>query len=384
MGECLFYSGKAAAGSDQGKFCFCIVLMESELEDLRRQVQSLQSENENLQRQASSAAGPSVSISSASDTHARGVVDAPRPMAERVILVPRERRCSIFSGRDDEEVFEWVEEIKSNLRARNLSAREEALFILDHLGGSARSEIKFRPREEREDPEKVFSVLRELYGCAHSYISLQKQFFSRKQEEGESLQDFSHALFALMEKVVQGAPDGVPNSASLVRDQFVEHVIDNSLCRELKRYVRLHPQSTILEVRKEAIRWVDEGFRPDTRERSYSVPSLATQYRVEGHNLPSRDRENQSELVELKEMLKAQQEQLNQLTQGLQQLQSQYVFNQFRRVNPIICRRCNQPGHIARNCVLDFRRPTERQASLSQPGSSLNPSRPTENFNPLN
>lgn len=34
LGECLFYSGKAAAGSDQGKFCFCIVLMESELEDL--------------------------------------------------------------------------------------------------------------------------------------------------------------------------------------------------------------------------------------------------------------------------------------------------------------------------------------------------------------
>ncbi|XP_073672021.1 uncharacterized protein [Paramisgurnus dabryanus] len=360
--------------------------MESELEELRRQVQSLQSENEQLQRQASSAAGPSVGISSASDTPVRvsDVVDAPRPMAERIILVPRERRCSIFSGRDDEEVFEWVEEIKSNLRARNLTAREEALFILDHLGGSARCEIKFRPREEREDPERVFSVLKELYGCAHSYISLQKQFFSRKQEEGESLQDFSHALFALMEKVIQCAPDGVPNSPTLLRDQFVEHVLDNSLCRELKRHVRLHPQSTILDVRKEAIRWVDEGFRPETRERSYSVPSLATQYRVQGHSVPSRGQENQSELAELKEMLRAQQEQLNQLTQGLQQLQSQHVFNQSRRVNPIICRRCNQAGHIARNCVLDFRRSTEQQASLSQPGSSLNPNRPTENFNPLN
>jgi hypothetical protein len=85
-------------------------------------------------------------------------------------------------------------------------------------------------------------------------------------------------------------------------------------------------------------------------------------------SLPSRGRENPSELAELKEMLRAQQEQLNQLTQGLQQLQSQHAFNQ----------------SIARNCVLDFRRSTEQQVSLSQPGSSLHPSRPAENFNPLN
>lgn len=360
--------------------------MESELDELRRQVQSLQSEKEQLQRQATSAAGLSVGASSVADTNvnAFGVLDAPRPMAERIIFVPRERRCPIFSGRGDEDVFEWVEEMKSNLRARNLSVREEALFILDHLGGSARSEIKFRPREEREDPERVFFVLKELYGCAHSYISLQEQFFSRKQEEGESLQDFSHALFALMEKVVQCAPGGVPNSATLLRDQFVEHVLDNSLCRELKRYVRIHPQSTVLDVRKEAIRWVDEGFRPDTRERSYSVPSLATQYRVQGHSLPASSRENSAELAELKEILRAQQEQLNQLTQGLQQLQSQHVFNQSRRFNPIICRRCNQPGHIARNCVLDFRRSTEQSGSGSQRGNAVNSSMPTENFNPLN
>ncbi|XP_073803888.1 uncharacterized protein [Danio rerio] len=361
-------------------------MMESELDELRRQVQSLQSENEQLQHQANSAARPSVSASSVVDTnaHASGVSDASRPIAERIILIPRERRCSTFSGRGDEDVFEWIEEMKSNLRARNLPAREEALFILDHLGGSARSEIKFRPRVEREDPEKVFSVLRELYGCAYSYISLQEQFFSRKQEEGESLQDFSHALFALMEKVVQCAPGGVPNSAILLRDQFVEHVVDNSLCRELKRYVRLHPQSTILDVRKEAIRWVDEGFRPDTRERSHSVPSLATQYRVQGHGPPSSSRGNSTEIAELKEMLKAQQEQLNRLTQGLQQLQSQHAGNPSRRVNPIICRRCNQPGHIARNCIVDFRRSTEQPRVVSQQSNAVGASRPSENFNPLN
>lgn len=360
--------------------------MESEVEELRQQVQLLQTENEQLQRQANSVAGPSANVSASNvdlNVRASSTAGATRPITERVIFFPRERRCPTFNGREDEDVFEWVEEMKSNLRARSLPGREEALFIFDHLGGSARSEIKFRSREEREDPEKVFSVLKELYGEVHSYISLQERFFSRKQEEGESLQDFSHALFALMDKVIQCAPGGVPNSATLLRDQFVEYVRDIGLCRELKRYVRRYPQSTVLDVRREAIRWVDEGSRPEMRERSHSVPSIATQYRVQGHGLPSGSH-NSAEMNELKEMLRTQQEQLNRLTQGLQQLQSWQAFNQPRRSGPIICRRCNQPGHIARNCVLDMRRPMEQRMPPVVRGNPSGPSGPAENFNPLN
>lgn len=82
---------------------------------------------------------------------------------------------------------------------------------------------------------------------------------SRKQQDGESLQEFSHALFSLMEKVVENAPVGMPNSAILLRDQFIEHVNDAALRRELKQVVRFHPEYTLLVVRGEAIRWEREG-----------------------------------------------------------------------------------------------------------------------------
>lgn len=49
--------------------------------------------------------------------------------------------------------------------------------------------------------KNCLSILRDMYGCARSYVSLQQCFFSRKQQEGESLQEFSHALCCLMEKV---------------------------------------------------------------------------------------------------------------------------------------------------------------------------------------
>ena len=48
-------------------------------------------------------------------------------------------------------------------------------------------------------------------------VSLQEDFFSRKQQEGETQQEFSHVLMSLMEKVVKKAPNGLPNKDVLLR-----------------------------------------------------------------------------------------------------------------------------------------------------------------------
>lgn len=221
---------------------------------------------------------------------------------------------------------------------------------------------------------------------AHSPIlPCSKTFFSRKQLEGESLQEYSHALFALMDKLVQHTPGGMTNAVVLLRDQFVEHVLDSGLRRELKRFVRLDPDSTLLDVRKEAIRWVGEGFHSERRERSHSLPaSSVLQYRVQGQIDSSSPSEvNVSELTELKRMMRAQQEQLNELTQSLRQLQSQSVGNRPRQPGPIICRRCNQPGHIARNCLLGQTQFRDQRARLSH-GNVVPPNGQAENCNPLN
>lgn len=59
----------------------------------------------------------------------------------------------------------------------------------------------------------------------------------------------------LIEKVKQRAPAAMPNVKALLKDQFVEHVLSSSLCRELKQLVRRQPNSTLLDVRAEAIQW---------------------------------------------------------------------------------------------------------------------------------
>ncbi|KAL2083756.1 hypothetical protein ACEWY4_021529 [Coilia grayii] len=201
------------------------------------------------------------------------------------------------------------------------------------------------------DPDKIISILKELYGCSKSYVALQEAFFSRKQQEGETLQEFSLALLSLMDKVKQSAPNAVPNSDVLLRDQFTEHVIDGALCQELKQLVRRQPRATLLEVRAEAIRWERECMPGATRARRYSLPSTqGIQYGVQGWSrLPGGSQSHSSELAELKEILKQQQDQLNQLTQSIASLQGPRQFHRSSPRQSVICRRCQRPGHYARD-----------------------------------
>lgn len=86
------------------------------------------------------------------------------------------------------------------------------------------------------------------YMGVQSYVALQEPFFSRRQHEGETIA-FSLALMGLMTSVKQRTPGGLPNAEVLLRDEFVEHVVDGSLRRELKRFARRQPAATLLEVR---------------------------------------------------------------------------------------------------------------------------------------
>lgn len=257
----------------------------------------------------------------------------------------------MFRGRTGIGLAEWVEEVQACMRARHLSASDQAFFLFDHLEGEAREEIKFRSSTERGDPAKIIAALQELYGCSDSYVALQEAFFSRRQQEGESLQEFSLALLTLMAAVKQRAPGDMPNAEALLRDQFVEHVIDGALRRELKQLVRRQPTATLLEVRGEAIRWELEGLPGGARARSHSVPSvLGLQYGVKSGHQVVGNPPQVSELSEMREMLKLQQEQLNQLTRSISLLQGSHQHSRPPPRGPVICRRCQQPGHFAREC----------------------------------
>lgn len=322
------------------------------MQQLKELVLQLRADNERLRQERAASPGRHGGAGLSASSGPAPSAGAAAAVTERLVVIPRDRKCPVFNGRTGIGITDWMEEVQVCMRARHLSIADQALFIFDHLEGEAKDEIKFRSAAERGDPARVFDILQELYGCVQSYITLQQAFFSRHQLEGETLQEFSLALMALMARVRQRAPDGMPNADVLLRDQFIEHVLDCSLRRELKQLVRRQPTATLLELRSEAIRWEREGLPGGARGRSASLPpSYGLQYGVQGRVQPKpNDASHKSDLSELMGLLKHQQEQLDRLTQTVASLQAPRSQSRLPHRGPLVCRRCQQPGHFAREC----------------------------------
>lgn len=180
------------------------------------------------------------------------------------IYIPRERQVQAFSGEggaDGRSVEEFIEEVERVLRSREQTTEGQCDYILSLLRGPALEEVRLCMGGQTVGPSDLYSFLRNAFGEKRSTTQLLQTFYNRKQVEGEDLRDYSHALSQILSSVVKQSANAVPNEKVVLRDQFIEGLRDSALRRELRKMVRDQPDSSLLDVRREALLWEMEETR---------------------------------------------------------------------------------------------------------------------------
>lgn len=325
--------------------------------------------------------------------------------ARSYVYVPRERHIAPFSGdidKDGRSVDEFIEEVERVLSARNQSPPEQFDFVMSLLRGSALEEVRLRKDEETDQIGDLFSYLREAFGDKRSASQLLQYFYSCKQKEGEDIRDFSHALSQALSSVMKQHPGSVANGKLALRDQFVDGVRDPSLRRELRKYVRAHPESSLIEVREEAYLWVSEeptasakGMKSKAKACSHMATDvqctavaanekagyledvmkvLAEQGKV---NTAGPASEKSVSLDDVMKVLAEQGKVITELSKAVKSLTSQ---NQrpstmapskpkFTADGKPVCFRCQTEGHVAKQCPQKRRKDTDCAPVSSQQGN---------------
>lgn len=295
-----------------------------------------------------------------------------RQTSAPVIYVQQDRKLPSFSGKVDSNdsltLDEWMEQIRQFAQVRCTTVKERAQFVYDHLEGAARTEIKFLPARQRECMDSIFEALKEVYGCKHSHIALQRRFYNRRQLEGETLVEFSHSLMDLMDLITKTDAQAASIAASKdLRDQFCDGVRDTALKIRLRDFVNTNPDWTIREARAEATRWMAQcGGQPKPKSSEYSLTSNETVASCESVS-------GSSQYCELMSLLKAQQSQLDLVIkalapQSLPPAGAQFIKPRRTADGQPICFNCDQPGHIARNCPANVKnRPREANQNRQKP-----------------
>ena len=207
--------------------------LENELKDLKLKYQALSEEKEEAEQKA------------------------------KPVYITREKKFAKYDGTTDLE--DWITEIKAYVTGRYKKSDEQIDFIIEHLEGEPKQEIKYRQKQGENNLDQIFGSLLNVFGGKDTLTALQQKFFSRVQTDETEVQ-YSYALMDIVLKLQKKEPQMYKDPDVMLKERFAEGVSDPNLRRELKRLNTERPAYKFWELRDRAVEWLKDKTPESTLE----------------------------------------------------------------------------------------------------------------------
>lgn len=153
---------------------------------------------------------------------------------------------------------DWIADACAACESRGLNKKDQATYLIEHLGGDARLEVLGRGEALKSDPAQIYAVLLRVFGDGDSLPQQQQLFYSYRQKEGESLVSCSLALVKIFDRITRVDPSFVPGRETQLKNRLAEAVTDESLRTELRRLNTEHPELSFFDVRDHVMKLTKE------------------------------------------------------------------------------------------------------------------------------
>ncbi len=158
----------------------------------------------------------------------------------------------MFKDSESDYLNHWIEDARRCIQNKTLD--EQIAFILEHLDGSAKQEIMYRPLSVRQNPERIFEILVEVFEGTDSITDLHEAFSNRRQQADEHLLQYSIAIMKLWDRIERcGGAGSWLDRDSALSDRFASDVREVALQRELRSLKRKQKGLTFYQFRQYAI-----------------------------------------------------------------------------------------------------------------------------------
>ncbi|XP_051549719.1 uncharacterized protein LOC127438277 [Myxocyprinus asiaticus] len=190
------------------------------------------------------------------------------------IYIPRDRKLPEFSGRSDKagelSIEEWVASMKSAFQMMKVPAEDHVELAKQHLKDEAKATVRFMLGGGEKSADDIFEVLLDTYGDKVPVGTRLKDFYERKQMQGETIRSYAYDLQERLSRVQRREPNRVPDAESVLKEQLALGLRDDFLRRVMKRRIKEDANLTFVQVMQAAITWSEEE---ETQVQNYPKPS---------------------------------------------------------------------------------------------------------------